>query len=830
MADFLYTPNAQTALNIAQEQARYFKHQAVGTEHLLIALSLEKNGVAANLLRQLNVSTDDLREEIERFTGYGTMTNLTSNSYLPYSPKMREILSVAGQLARQLGTDRIGTEHLMLALLSDANILSSRILNSLNVNVPQARRTLLRRMGVDMNKQRLGNRQQKSRGDNSQTPTLDKLARDLTKVAREDNPDPVVGRDKEIKRVIQILSRRTKNNPVLVGEPGVGKTAIVEGLAQMIVHEEVPSDMVGSRLMMLDMGSLVAGTKYRGEFEDRLKKVIDEIYHDGHVILFIDELHTLVGAGGAEGAIDASNILKPALARGELQLIGATTLDEYQKHIEADSALERRFATVTVEEPTKDVAMKILQGIRPKYEKYHHIKITDSALESAVNLSDRYITDRFLPDKAIDLMDEAAAMTRIDGQGRNTAHAKHLRELEDLREQKELAIENQDFDQAAKLRQQELSLKNKVDQENARRQKMEDQDEYALKIDENNIAKVVSEWTGVPLTQLKKKESERLVHLEKGLHERVIGQDEAVSALARAIRRARSGLKDPKRPIGSFMFLGPTGVGKTELAKALAQEMFGSEDNMIRIDMSEYQERYSASRLVGAAPGYVGYEEGGQLTEKVRQHPYSVVLLDEVEKANVDIFNLLLQVLDDGFLTDSKGRKVDFRNTILIMTSNLGATQLRDEKTVGFGAQDVQDNFAAMKEAINAQLKQHFRPEFLNRIDETIVFHSLTKNDLHKIVKLLVKKLENRLVEQNVTLKFTPAAIDLIAQDGYNPEYGARPLRRSIQTLVEDPLSLALLSGDIQSDDVVTVGARQGKPTFTAKTAGHKHLISVPMP
>ncbi|WP_304133730.1 ATP-dependent Clp protease ATP-binding subunit [Limosilactobacillus coleohominis] len=830
MADFLYTPNAQTALNIAQEQARYFKHQAVGTEHLLIALSLEKSGVAANLLRQLNVSTDDLREEIERFTGYGTMTNLTSNSYLPYSPKMREILSVAGQLARQLGTDRIGTEHLMLALLSDANILSSRILNSLNVNVPQARRTLLRRMGVDMNKQRLGNRQQKSRGDNSQTPTLDKLARDLTKVAREDNPDPVVGRDKEIKRVIQILSRRTKNNPVLVGEPGVGKTAIVEGFAQMIVHEEVPSDMVGSRLMMLDMGSLVAGTKYRGEFEDRLKKVIDEIYNDGHVILFIDELHTLVGAGGAEGAIDASNILKPALARGELQLIGATTLDEYQKHIEADSALERRFATVTVEEPTKDVAMKILQGIRPKYEKYHHIKITDSALESAVNLSDRYITDRFLPDKAIDLMDEAAAMTRIDGQGRNTAHAKHLRELEDLREQKELAIENQDFDQAAKLRQQELNLKNKVDQEDARRQKMEDQDEYALKIDENDITKVVSEWTGVPLTQLKKKESERLVHLEKGLHERVIGQDEAVSALARAIRRARSGLKDPKRPIGSFMFLGPTGVGKTELAKALAQEMFGSEDNMIRIDMSEYQERYSASRLVGAAPGYVGYEEGGQLTEKVRQHPYSVVLLDEVEKANVDIFNLLLQVLDDGFLTDSKGRKVDFRNTILIMTSNLGATQLRDEKTVGFGAQDVQDNFAAMKEAINAQLKQHFRPEFLNRIDETIVFHSLTKNDLHKIVKLLVKKLENRLVEQNVTLKFTPAAIDLIAQDGYNPEYGARPLRRSIQTLVEDPLSMALLSGDIQSGDVVTVGARQGKLTFTAKTAGHKHLISVPMP
>lgn len=827
MADFLYTPNAQAALNIAQEQARYFKHQAVGTEHLLIALSLEKTGVAANLLRQLNVVTDDLREEIERFTGYGTMTNLNAHSYLPYSPKMREILSVAGQLAQQLGTDHVGTEHLLLALLSDGNILSSRILNSLGVNVTQARQTLLRRMGVDINRQHLNGRRQGQSQQGSKTPTLDKLARDLTKVAREQDPDPVVGRDQEINRVIQILSRRTKNNPVLIGEPGVGKTAIVEGLAQMIVKEEVPRDLIGSRLMMLDMGSLVAGTKYRGEFENRLKKVIDEIYRDGHVILFIDELHTLVGAGGAEGAIDASNILKPALARGELQLIGATTLDEYQKHIESDSALERRFATVTVEEPTKDDAVEILKGIRPQYEKYHHVKILDSALEAAVNLSDRYITDRFLPDKAIDLMDEAAAMTRIKGQGRNTIYAKRLQKLENLREQKELAIENQDFDAAAKLRHEELDLKAKLDQEDSRRKKREAQDEYSLKIDENDIAKVVSEWTGVPLTQLQKKESERLIHLEKGLHERVIGQDEAVSALARAIRRARSGLKDPRRPIGSFMFLGPTGVGKTELAKALAAEMFGSEDNMIRIDMSEYQERYSASRLVGAAPGYVGYEEGGQLTEKVRQHPYSVVLLDEVEKANVDIFNLLLQVLDDGFLTDSKGRKVDFRNTVLIMTSNLGATQLRDEKTVGFGAKDVQNDFSAMKSAIDAELKRHFRPEFLNRIDETIVFHSLTKDDLHQIVKLLLKKLTRRVAAQNVKLKFTPAAIDLIAKDGYNPEYGARPLRRSIQNLVEDPLSLALLSGKVHDGEGVTVGARQGHLTFTGKQAGKKHLITV---
>ncbi len=827
MADYLYTPNAQSALNIAQEQARYFKHQAVGTEHLLLALSLEKNGVAANLLRQLNVTTDDLREEIERFTGYGTMTNMTADSYLPYSPKMREVLSVAGQLAQQLGTNQIGTEHLMLALLGDSNILSSRILNSLNVDVPQARRTLLRRLGVNNAKQRFNNRPNSSQRNGRKTPTLDKLARDLTKIARDEDPDPVVGRDREIKRVVQILSRRTKNNPVLVGEPGVGKTAIVEGLAQLIVKEEVPANLIGSRLMMLDMGSLVAGTKYRGEFEERLKKIINEIYQDGNVILFIDELHTLVGAGGAEGAIDASNILKPALARGELQLIGATTLDEYQKHIESDSALERRFATVTVDEPTKKASVEILRGIRPKYEKYHHLKITDQALEAAVALSDRYITNRFLPDKAIDLMDEAAAMKRIDGQGRNTALAKQIRQLDELRDQKELAIEQQDFDQAAKLRQQELKLKDKVDRERDRRQKMEAQDEYSLQIDDNDIAQVVSEWTGVPLTQLKKKESDRLVHLEKGLHQRVIGQDEAVTALARAIRRARSGLKDPHRPIGSFMFLGPTGVGKTELAKALAEEMFGSEDNMIRIDMSEYQERYSASRLVGAAPGYVGYEEGGQLTEKVRQHPYSVVLLDEVEKANVDIFNLLLQVLDDGFLTDSKGRKVDFRNTILIMTSNLGATQLRDEKTVGFGAKDLQDNYVAMKAAIQEQLKLHFRPEFLNRIDETIVFHSLTKNDLHQIVKLLLKDLTQRVAEQNVTLKFTPAAINLIAQDGYNPEYGARPLRRSIQTLVEDPLSLALLSGEVENAATVTVGARQGKLTFTSQKAGRKHPLAV---
>lgn len=826
MADYLYTPNAQNVLNIAQEQARYFKHQAVGTEHLLLALSLERTGIAADMLRQLNVNSDDLREEIERFTGYGTMIDMSSSSYLPNSPKLREILTIAGQLSQQLGSTRIGTEHLLLALFSDPNILSSRILASLNVDVTQARRALLRRLGIDMNKQRLAStRSRKQTGPARATPTLDKLARDITKVAREQNPDPVIGRDKEIKRVIQILSRRTKNNPVLIGEPGVGKTAIVEGLAQMMVKGEVLPELANDRLMMLDMGSLVAGTKYRGEFENRLKKVIEEIYQNGHVILFIDELHTLVGAGGAEGAIDASNILKPALARGELQLIGATTLDEYQKYIEKDAALERRFATVMVEEPTADQSIAILKGIRPKYEKHHHVKITDDALEAAVKLSDRYITDRFLPDKAIDLMDEAAAMVRIDDENHETPRAKQVHKLEDLRAQKEVAIEQQNFDLAAQLRQKELSLKDKLDKEDARRKKHEAKDEYTLHETEADVAKVVSEWTGVPVTQLRKKESDRLVNLERGLHKRVIGQDEAVSALARAIRRARSGLKDPNRPIGSFMFLGPTGVGKTELAKALAEEMFGSEDNMIRIDMSEYQERYSASRLVGAAPGYVGYEEGGQLTEKVRQHPYSVVLLDEVEKANVDIFNLLLQVLDDGYLTDAKGRKVDFRNTILIMTSNLGATQLRDEKTVGFGAEDVSKNFDAMKSAINQQLKLHFRPEFLNRIDETIVFHSLNKKELHEIIKLLTKKLVQRVGEQGINLKFTPAAINTIAENGYNPEYGARPLRRSIQTLVEDPLSMALLAGDVQSGDTVNVGARQGKLTFIRKNASEKNKL-----
>lgn len=825
--DSMFTPSAKHVLAIAQEQAKYFKHQAVGTEHLLLALSMDKDGIANKIFEQFSITNDDIREEIERLIGYGTMENLGASDYLPYSPKAKQVLSLAGKEAQQMHALKIGTEHLLLALIADESVLSSRILYSLDVVPRQMRKVILRRLGIADSQQRNSSRQSsRRRVQQTGTPTLDKLARDMTELARNGQLDPVIGRNKEVKRVEQILSRRTKNNPVLIGEPGVGKTAIAEGLAQRIVEGKVPAELANKRLMMLDMGSLVAGTKYRGEFEDRLKKVIDEIQNDGHVILFIDELHTLIGAGGAEGAIDASNILKPALARGELQTIGATTLDEYQKYIESDAALERRFATVQVDEPTTDQTLQILRGLRPKYEEHHHAKITDEALEEAVKLSDRYISDRFLPDKAIDLIDESAAMVRIDAEDKKNHQPSLESQLEDLQTQKEEAIDNQDFDRAATLRQQELALKDKIDRKKQRAQQ-KDSHNYKLKVTGENIAQVVAEWTGVPLTQLKKSESERLVNLEKVLHQRVIGQDEAVTVVAKAIRRARSGLKDPSRPIGSFMFLGPTGVGKTELAKALAAAMFGSEDNMIRIDMSEYMEKYSTSRLIGAAPGYVGYDEGGQLTEKVRQHPYSVVLLDEAEKAHPDVFNLLLQVLDDGYLTDAKGRRVDFRNTIIIMTSNLGATQLQDEKEVGFGAKDMSQDYNAMAAAIKQQMRLYFRPEFLNRIDETIIFHSLQKKGLHQIVKLMVNDLNKRVSEQGINLKVTPAAIDVIAKFGYNPAYGARPLRRALQDHVEDDLSTGLLSGEINVGDDVTVGAHQGKITFKVKKSDEDKAVEL---
>ncbi|MDV7702762.1 ATP-dependent Clp protease ATP-binding subunit [Leuconostoc suionicum] len=810
-----YTPSAQNVLVLAQEQAKYFKHQAVGTEHLLLALAIEKEGIASKILGQFNVMDDDIREEIEHFTGYGITSRYDKNIYLPYSPKAADILHQANGELRALAQSKVGTEHILLALLQDESILSSRILLALDVNLQDMRRAILRKLGItDVRKQM---KQQEKQQASAGTPTLDGLARDLTQMARDNKIDPVIGRPKEVRRVIQILSRRTKNNPVLIGEPGVGKTAISEGLAQKIVDGEVPENLAKKRLMALDMGSLVAGTKYRGEFEDRLKKIIEEIYNDGEVILFIDELHTLIGAGGAEGAIDASNILKPALARGELQTLGATTFDEYQKYVESDAALERRFASVTVDEPTQDDAIAILKGIRSHFEQHHQVQIDDAAIEAAVKLSARYISDRFLPDKAIDLMDEAGAKVRIDATGKATPISKAKLRFAEVQAEKETAITSLNFEKAAQLRTEEMKLKQKLAKSEAKDTQKENAERYSLHVTEEDIAEVISQQTGVPVTQMEKNEQQRLVNLESVLGRRVIGQKTAISAVARAIRRARSGLKDPSRPIGTFMFLGPTGVGKTELAKALAEAIFGSEDNLIRIDMSEYQERWSSSRLIGSAPGYVGYDEGGQLTEQVRNHPYSVVLLDEAEKAHQDIFNLMLQVFDDGYLTDSKGRKVDFKNTIIIMTSNLGATRLRDEKSVGFGAVDLKDDHEAVAAKIRETLKETFRPEFINRLDEAIVFESLTKPELHEIVKLMSRSVLQRVAEQGISVKITPAAIDVVASAGFDPEYGARPIRRALQTKIEDALSEELLRGNITTDDAVTIGAKNGEIRISTK-------------
>ena len=814
-----YTPSAKQVLVLAQQQANYFKHQAIGTEHLLLALTMEKNGVAAKVLQSFVVTEVDVREEIEHIVGYGNLQRRGADTYLPYSPRTRYVLERAREHAKLFNVEKVGTEHILLALLEDDKTISSRILAALNIDLRKVKNITYRTMGVDAttaNRTRKKLALSEKKQDNG-TPTLDELARDLTEMVRKDQIDPVVGRDNEIKRVVQILSRRTKNNPVLLGEPGVGKTAVAEGFSQKIVNGEVPDNLKNKRVMMLDMGSLVAGTKYRGEFEDRLKKIIEEIREDGNVILFIDEMHTLIGAGGAEGAIDASNILKPALARGEVQVIGATTLNEYQKYVEADAALERRFASVTINEPTPEVALTILKGLRPKYEKHHQLQITDGALESAVKLSKRYIASRFLPDKAIDLMDEAAARVRINNAQKVDKVSAIKKKLSELSQEKTEALLKEDFEKAAEIRNEELKIQEKLEKQIQRDKDEEDSNNYRVKVTAEDIAEVVSEWTGVPVTQINRSEGDRLIRLEKILHNRVIGQDEAVKAVSKAIRRARSGLKDPTRPIGSFMFLGPTGVGKTELAKALAEAMFGSEDSIIRIDMSEYMEKYTTSRLIGSPPGYVGYDEGGQLTEKVRNNPYSVVLLDEVEKAHNDVFNILLQVLDDGFLTDSKGRKVDFRNTIIIMTSNLGATALRDEKSVGFGAKDVSDDYEAMAAKVRETLKKTFRPEFLNRLDETVVFHSLNKEEIHQIVKLMAKNIIDRIKEQNINLKITPAAIDIVAEAGFDAEYGARPIRRVLQDKIEDLLSEELLAGNIETGATVTIGAKKGEITIKVK-------------
>lgn len=823
--DELFTQRAKAVLTIAQEEAKYFKHQSVGSEHILLALVIEQNGIAGKTLREMNITENDIREEIEHLTGYGTVRQYPENAYLAYSPRAKQTFAYAGDEAKRLGALQIGTEHLLLGLLRDEDILASRIMLNLGLSLAKMRQLLKKKMGINDTKNAGGAGRRRPQGKAQGTPTLDSLARDLTKLARDKRLDPVVGRAKEVKRLIQILSRRTKNNPVLVGEPGVGKTAIAEGLAQKIIHGEVPEDMQNKRLMMLDMGALVAGTKYRGEFEDRMKKIIDEIYQDGQIILFIDELHTLIGAGGAEGAIDASNILKPALARGELQTIGATTLDEYQKYIEKDSALERRFARVQVDEPTPEEAEEILRGLRPRYEEHHGVEISDDAVHAAVQLSVRYINSRQLPDKAIDLMDESAAKVRLDKTDESSELAELQNEIANLIEEKEAAIRQQDFEAAARLRIKEKKLTQQLTE--VAFMEVKEASGYADSVTGEDVAAVVSQWTGVPLQQMEKKESERLLDLEKILHQRVVGQEEAVKAVARSIRRARSGLKDPNRPIGSFMFLGPTGVGKTELAKALAEAMFGSEDSLVRVDMSEFMEKYSTSRLIGSPPGYVGYDEGGQLTEKIRSKPYSVILLDEMEKAHPDVFNILLQVLDDGHLTDAKGRKVDFRNTILIMTSNIGAQQIREEKNVGFNVVDLSKDHQAMQKRILEELKKAFRPEFLNRVDETVVFRSLGEDEIHEIVKIMSKAIIKRLSDQDIQLKITSAAIDVIGKAGFDPEYGARPIRRALQKEVEDRLSEALLSGQIHLGDRVTIGASKGSITLNVKEGQARILQQV---
>ncbi|CQR48550.1 Negative regulator of genetic competence ClpC/MecB [Paraliobacillus sp. PM-2] len=793
-----FTERAQKVLALSQEEAVRLGHNNIGTEHILLGLVNEGEGIAAKALTSLGLETEKIQKEVENLIGKGQKVSQT----IHYTPRAKKVIELSMDEARKLGHSYVGTEHILLGLIREGEGVAARVLNNLGVSLNKARQQVLQLLGSNETTR-------KSQGRNGQattanTPTLDSLARDLTAIAKEGNIDPVIGREKEIERVIQVLSRRTKNNPVLIGEPGVGKTAVAEGLAQQIVNNEIPEMLRDKRVMTLDMGTVVAGTKYRGEFEDRLKKVMEEIRQAGNVILFIDELHTLIGAGGAEGAIDASNILKPSLARGELQCIGATTLDEYRKYIEKDAALERRFQPIQVDEPTLEESILILKGLRDRYEAHHRVTITDEAIDASAHLSNRYITDRFLPDKAIDLIDEAASRVRL----RSYTAPPNLKELEqsleEVRKEKDAAVQSQEFEKAASLRDNEQRLREEL--ETTKEKWKEKQGQESSEVTVEDIASIVSTWTGVPVSSLTKDESERLLNLESVLHNRVIGQEEAVDAVSKAIRRARAGLKDPKRPIGSFIFLGPTGVGKTELARALAESMFGDEDAMIRIDMSEYMEKHTTSRLVGSPPGYVGYEEGGQLTEKVRRKPYSVVLLDEVEKAHPEVFNILLQVLEDGRLTDSKGRLVDFRNTVLIMTSNVGASELKQNKYVGFTLDDEVANYKDMKSKVTEEMKKAFRPEFLNRIDEIIVFHSLERKHMKDIVTLMVEQLQKRLVDQGIDFVLSDEAIEKIANEGFDPEYGARPLRRSIQKNVEDLLSEALLREEIKKGQKIKIG------------------------
>lgn len=797
-----FTDDAQRVLSFAQEAALELGHDYVGTEHVLIGLIKVKNGVAAKALNELGLSAETIIEDVEEHIGRGNKK--ASSVYM--TPRVKHVLELAVEVANHMNHNYVGTEHILLGLLSDGGGVAVGILRNHNIRANDI---------VDMIRTILGSSDSAShsgedRKDNSSLGELADFSTDLNESAKQGKIDPVIGRDKEIARVIQILSRRTKNNPVLIGEPGVGKTAIAEGLAQRIVNGNVPEILRNKRIISLSISSMLAGAKYRGEFEERLKKAIDEVQKHDDMIIFIDEIHTLVGAGATEGAMDAANILKPALARGEFQVIGATTLDEYKKHIEKDAALERRFQPVLVGEPSEEDALEILKGLRDRYEAFHKAKITDEALEAAVSLSSRYITDRFLPDKAIDVVDEAASKVRM----KVFSAAPDVKALEtqlaDVKKEKEAAVTAQEFEKAAEMRDEEKRIEKEI---NDKKKAAKENSDAKLVVTDEDIASVVAQWTGIPVSKIAQEESESLLHLEEELHKRVIGQDDAVIAVAKAVRRARAGLKDPKRPIGSFLFLGPTGVGKTELARALAVALFGDETAMIRLDMSEYMEKHTVSRLVGAPPGYVGYEEGGQLTDAVRRKPYSVILLDEVEKAHADFFNILLQVLDDGRLTDSQGRTVDFRNTVIIMTSNLGAKALRkDSPELGFLAAKKADsntedvsvvNFKEAKKSVMDSVKRHFRPEFLNRIDEMIVFHALTSNDLKQIVTILMDTVVKRLGDMGLSLEISPAAMDLLVKEGSDFSMGARPLKRAIQRLIEDPISDLILQGDAPEGAII---------------------------
>ncbi len=795
-----FTERARKVLTLAQEEAQRFNHNYIGTEHLLLGLVREGDGVAARVLSNMGVQLPKVRSAVEFIIGRGEQA---PTGDIGLTPRAKKVIELAVDEARRLNHHYIGTEHLLLGLVREGEGIAAGVLESLGVNLEKVRAQVMQ----VVNQSSSSYNQPKQ---STKTPYMDALGFDLTEAARTNKLGPLIGRSTEIDRVMQILSRRTKNNPALIGEPGVGKTAIVEGLAQRIVNGDVPEQLQGKRLVALDIGALVAGTKYRGEFEERLKKIVGEVKETGS-ILFIDELHTLVGAGAAEGAVDAANILKPALSRGELQTIGATTLDEYRKYIERDAALERRFQPVQVDEPSIDETVQILTGVRPLYEEHHKLKITDEALKAASNMAARYVTDRFMPDKAIDLIDEASSRVRMIRSAAPPSLKDAKTGLEAIQRDLEAAVTSQDFELAAELRDRERRLREKIE---AQTQELKDQNaEDEVYVTEEDIAEVVAMWTGIPVTRIAGEESERLLKMEEDLHMRIIGQEEAITTLAKAVRRARAGLKDPRRPIGSFIFLGPTGVGKTLLAKALAEFMFGSEDHLIKIDMSEFMERHSVARLVGAPPGYVGYEEGGQLTEAVRRKSYSVILLDEIEKAHPEAFNMLLQIMEDGNLADAKGRKVDFRNTIIIMTSNVGADQITRDTSFGFSYREEKEkqakkDYDAMREKVMGQLRQTFRPEFLNRIDATIVFHSLTQEQIREIVDLELKRVRMQLLEQEISLDVSVDAKDYLGERGYDHAYGARPLRRLIQNLIEDPLAEGLLNGRFQPNTRITVNVQ----------------------